>query len=136
MCVHTATTSSQKLADQALKLKDELDILRETADKATKFEVAIEAYKKKLEDLGDLRRQLKILEDKNTEYMQRNMELEEDVKKTGSWKPQVSVRRDVQTVHTVRVSILASRAAASNHNTRLKFRTLRGRSKTRWWRWQ
>ena len=81
--------SSQKLADQALKLKDELDILRETADKATKYEVAIETYKKKLEDLGDLRRQVKLLEDKNTDYMQRNMELEEDVKKTGSWKPQV-----------------------------------------------
>ena len=77
------------MADQALKLKDEVDILRETADKATKYEATIETYKKKLEEMGDLRRQVKLLEDKNTDYMQRNMELEEDVKKTGSWKPQV-----------------------------------------------
>lgn len=80
----------QKLADQALKLKDELDILRETAEKVSKYEANIESYKKKLEELGDLKRQVKILEEKNTDYMQKNMELEEDVKKTGNWKPQVS----------------------------------------------
>ena len=80
----------QKLADQALKLKDELDILRETADKVAKYEATIDSYKKKLEDLGDLKRQVKILEEKNTDYMQKNMELEEDVKKTGNWKPQVN----------------------------------------------
>jgi len=39
--------------------------------------------------MGDLKRQLKLLEEKNTDYMQRNMELEEDVKKTGNWRPQV-----------------------------------------------
>lgn len=77
------------MADQALKLKDEVDILRETADKATKYEAAIEAYKKKMEDLGDLKRTVKLLEDKNTEYMQQNMELEEELKSKGSWKPQV-----------------------------------------------
>ncbi len=79
----------QKLADQALKLKDEVDILRDAADKAAKYEATIDSLKKKLEDLGDLRRQVKLLEEKNTDYMQRNVELEEDVKKTGSWKPQV-----------------------------------------------
>ena len=33
--------------------------------------------------------QVKMLEEKNTDYMQRNMELEEDVKKTGNWRPQI-----------------------------------------------
>jgi len=42
--------------------------------------------------MGDLRRQLKLLEEKNTDYMQRNMELEEDVKKTGNWRPQVKMK--------------------------------------------
>ncbi len=50
----------QKLADQALKLKDEVDILRDAADKAAKYEATIESYKKKLEDFGDLRRQVRI----------------------------------------------------------------------------
>jgi len=31
----------QKMADQALKYKDELDVLRETADKADKLEAQV-----------------------------------------------------------------------------------------------
>ncbi len=54
-----------------------MDVLRHTSDKAEKYEATIETYKKKLEDLGDLKRQVKILEDKNTMYMQNTMELEE-----------------------------------------------------------
>ena len=30
-----------------------------------------------------------MLEEKNTDYMQINMELEENVKKTGNWRPQI-----------------------------------------------
>ena len=58
-------------------MKDEMDVLRHTSDKASKYEMAIETYKKKLEDLGDLKRQVKLLEDKNTMYMQNTVELEE-----------------------------------------------------------
>lgn len=58
-------------------MKDEMDVLRHTSDKASKYEMAIETYKKKLEDLSDLKRQVKILEDKNTMYMQNTVELEE-----------------------------------------------------------
>ena len=65
------------LAEEAQSLKDEMDVLRHTSDKAVKYEATIETYKKKLEDLGDLKRQVKILEDKNTMYMQNTMELEE-----------------------------------------------------------
>ena len=39
--------------------------------------------------MGDVKRQLKLLEEKNTTLVQTNMDLEEDVKKTGNWKPQV-----------------------------------------------
>lgn len=75
--LHSKLEELQKMADEARHLKDEVDILRETADKAVKYEATIASYKKKLEEYGDLKRQMKILEDKNTDYMQQNMELEE-----------------------------------------------------------
>lgn len=79
-------------ADEARHLKDEIDVLKETADKVGKYEATIESYKRKLEELSDLKRQLKILEEKNTSYMQQNLELEEEVKRQGAWKSQVCTR--------------------------------------------
>jgi len=81
----------QKLADQSRTLKDEVDILRETSDKVTKYESIIETYKKKLEEMGDLKRQVKYLEEKNTEYMQNNLDLEEELGKVVVKKPQLEV---------------------------------------------
>ncbi len=51
--------------------------MKHTTDKVAKYEAQIETYKKKLEELSDLRGQVKMLEDKNTSYMHKNMELEE-----------------------------------------------------------
>ncbi|XP_046407312.1 protein Hook homolog 3 isoform X2 [Ischnura elegans] len=78
-------------AEEARQLKDEMDILRETAEKVARHEAMIEVYKKKLEEYGDLKRQVKLLEEKNTDYMQQNMDLEEELKKSGTWKPQVEI---------------------------------------------
>ena len=50
-------------------LKDEVDILRETSEKVGKYEGIIETYKKKLDEMGDLKRQIKYLEEKNSEYI-------------------------------------------------------------------
>ena len=77
----------QVLADQARLLKDEVDILRETSDKVEKYEGTIEKMQKKMEEMADLKRQLKLLETKNTSLMHINIELEEDVKKAGNWRP-------------------------------------------------
>ena len=44
----------QLLADEAQKLKNELDILREKADKVDKHETTIESFKKKLETFWTL----------------------------------------------------------------------------------
>ena len=101
-----------------MKLKDEVDILRETADKATKYEATIESYKKKLEDMSDLKRQVKLLEEKNTDYMQKNMELEEDVKKTGSWKPQV--RSDQEIVFDIFTTSRKTGGYVQKANNRVK----------------
>ena len=54
-----------------------------------KYEATIDSYKKKMEELSSLKRQLKLLEDNNTTLLQANLALENDVKKTGNWKPQV-----------------------------------------------
>lgn len=67
----------QETAGEARLLKDELDILRDTADRVEKYESTIQSYKKKLEELGDLKRQLKIMETKNIGYIQQNLELEQ-----------------------------------------------------------
>lgn len=72
----------QKAADKANHLKDEVDALRETVDKVAKYELTIESYKKKMEDMGDLKRQVKILEDKNLEYLQTKLDYEEETKRT------------------------------------------------------
>jgi len=67
----------QESAGETRLLKDELDILRDTADRVEKYESTIQCYKKKLEELSDLKKQLKIFESKNMAYIQQNMELEQ-----------------------------------------------------------
>jgi len=84
-------TELQKLADQSRALKDEVDILRETSDKVVKYEATIDTYKKKLEEMGDLKRQIKFLEEKNTEYMQTNLDLEDELGKVSKKRPQLEI---------------------------------------------
>jgi len=50
---------------------------------------------------GALKRQLKLLEDNNTALLQANLALENDVKKTGNWKPQVDVfKKQISEYHS------------------------------------
>ncbi|XP_033831822.2 protein Hook homolog 3 isoform X1 [Periophthalmus magnuspinnatus] len=77
------------LADEAQSLKDEMDVLRHSSDKVSKLEGTIEHYKKKLEDMGLLRRQIKLLEEKNTVLMQTNVSLEEELRKANAAKGQL-----------------------------------------------
>ncbi|XP_078042358.1 hook microtubule tethering protein [Augochlora pura] len=90
----------QKAADEANNLKDEIDALKETADKVTKYELTIESYKKKMEDLSDLRRQVKILEDKNLEYLQSKIDYEEESKRTNMLRNHLEVcKQQLAEVH-------------------------------------
>ncbi|XP_058879559.1 protein Hook homolog 3 isoform X1 [Acipenser ruthenus] len=77
------------LADEAQSLKDEMDVLRHSSDKVAKLEGMVDSYKKKLEDLGDLRRQVKLLEEKNTLYMQNTVSLEEELRKANAARGQL-----------------------------------------------
>ncbi|XP_061887140.1 protein Hook homolog 3 isoform X2 [Entelurus aequoreus] len=77
------------LADEAQSLKDEIDVLRHSSDKVSKLEGTVDHYKKKLEDMGLLRRQSKLLEEKNTVLMETNISLEEEIRKANATKGQL-----------------------------------------------
>ncbi|KAM4531864.1 protein Hook homolog 2 isoform 2-T2 [Odontesthes bonariensis] len=77
------------LAQEAQALKDEMDILRHSSDRVNQLETLVETYKRKLEDLGDLRRQVRLLEERNTVYMQRTCELEEELRRANAVRSQL-----------------------------------------------
>ncbi|XP_076217210.1 protein Hook homolog 3-like isoform X2 [Aptenodytes patagonicus] len=83
------TEELSTLAEEAQSLKDEIDVLRHSSDKVAKLESQVESYRKKLEDLGDLRRQVKLLEEKNTVYMQNTVSLEEELRKANAARSQL-----------------------------------------------
>uniref|UniRef100_A0A1A8FSA8 Hook homolog 2 n=2 Tax=Nothobranchius korthausae TaxID=1143690 RepID=A0A1A8FSA8_9TELE len=89
------------LAHEAQALKDEMDILRHSSDRVNQLEALVETYKRKLEDLGDLRRQVRLLEERNTVYMQRTCELEEELRRANAIRSQLdSYKRQAHELHT------------------------------------
>ncbi|XKL63484.1 hypothetical protein PGB90_005848 [Kerria lacca] len=66
-------------------------ILREDADKVEKLESTLSSYKKKLEELSELKREKKLLEDRNLTYVQQTLELQEELKKANTWKTQAEI---------------------------------------------
>uniref|UniRef100_A0A8C7XKM3 Hook microtubule tethering protein 2 n=1 Tax=Oryzias sinensis TaxID=183150 RepID=A0A8C7XKM3_9TELE len=89
------------LAEEAQALKDEMDILRHSSDRVNQLEATVETYKRKLEDLGDLRRQVRLLEERNTVYMQRTCELEEELRRANAVRGQLDTyKRQAHELHT------------------------------------
>ncbi|CAK6960331.1 protein Hook homolog 2-like [Scomber scombrus] len=89
------------LAQEAQALKDEMDILRHSSDRVNQLETLVETYKRKLEDLGDLRRQVRLLEERNTVYMQRTCELEEELRRANAVRNQLDTyKRQAHELHT------------------------------------
>ncbi|XP_077183358.1 protein Hook homolog 2 isoform X2 [Paroedura picta] len=89
------------LAEEAQALKDEMDVLRHSSDRVARLEAMVDSYKKKLEDLGDLRRQVRLLEERNTVYMQRTCELEEELRRANAVRSQLEThKRQVQELHS------------------------------------
>uniref|UniRef100_A0A6Q2ZQU8 Hook microtubule-tethering protein 2 n=1 Tax=Esox lucius TaxID=8010 RepID=A0A6Q2ZQU8_ESOLU len=88
------------LAQEAQTLKDEMDILRHSSDRVSRLEAMVDTYKRKLEDLGDLRRQVRLLEERNTVYMQRTCELEEELRRANTVRSQLDTyKRQVHELH-------------------------------------
>lgn len=73
------------------QLKDEIDILRESNDELKLCEGQLNTYKKKLEDYNDLKKQIKLLEERSADYIQQNTQYEEDAKKYATLKGQVEL---------------------------------------------
>lgn len=103
------------LAEESRALKDELDVLRfvirgfiyissyvsldalyvvpllcrNCSDRVVMLEASVETYKRKLENLGDLKRQMKLLEENNMTYMQSTVSLEEELRKANAARAQL-----------------------------------------------
>ncbi|XP_029440413.1 protein Hook homolog 2 [Rhinatrema bivittatum] len=109
------------LAREAQSLKDEMDVLRHSSDKVRKLEATVESYRRKLEDLGDLRRQVKLLEERNTIYMQRTFQLEEELRRANAVLSQLEAhKRQVQELQTK-----LSEEAVKAEKWQFEFRNLR-----------
>jgi hypothetical protein len=68
------------MAQHAQNLKDEVDILKHTSDKVEKLESTIQNYKIKLEEMVDLKTQMKQMEENNSKYLEKIIQLEEVIK--------------------------------------------------------
>lgn len=90
-----------KTNTEFLKLKDEIDVLRETNEKLKVCETQVNTYKKKLEDYTDLKKQLKLLDERSAEYLQQNVQFEEDAKKCATLRGQIELyKKEVQDLHS------------------------------------
>ncbi|KAF8275193.1 HOOK-domain-containing protein [Lactarius quietus] len=77
----------QSYADEAARLKDQVDELRHTSDRLAKTENVMEKYKKKLQEGADLRQHVKSLEKQNADLVDTNASLEEEYRKVAAFKP-------------------------------------------------
>ncbi|MGH0187122.1 UNVERIFIED_CONTAM: hypothetical protein FKN15_023795 [Acipenser sinensis] len=115
------------LAEEAQSLKDEMDVLRHSSDRVSRLEALVETYKRKLEDLGDLRRQVKLLEERNGVYMQRTCELEEELRRANAARSQLdSYKRQVHELHSKHSSeaMKAEKWQFEFQNVRVKYEAL------------
>lgn len=66
----------KKLVQDAQVLKDEIDVLKHTSDRVEKLESTIEMYKIKLEEMADLKQQMKQLQENNAAYLEQIVQME------------------------------------------------------------
>ncbi|KAJ4943859.1 hypothetical protein JOQ06_006353 [Pogonophryne albipinna] len=70
------------------------------SDRVVMLEASVDTYKRKLENLGDLKRQMKLLEENNMTYMQNTVSLEEELRKANAARAQLETyKRQVQELH-------------------------------------
>ncbi|CAD5112522.1 DgyrCDS1734 [Dimorphilus gyrociliatus] len=106
------------LTDETLRMKDELDILRNNQHKMAKYEASIESYKNKLKELSDLKNQNKELEEKNADYMENSLELENELRKAQSYKNQLEGYKTQ--VHDIQTKIIDETKRADKAEFELK----------------
>ncbi|XP_068140780.1 protein hook [Drosophila tropicalis] len=90
-----------KSSAEVTTLKDEVDVLRESNDKLKICEAQLDTYKKKLEDYNDLKKQIKILEERSADYVQQNAQFEDDAKRYANTKGQIELfKKEIQDLHS------------------------------------
>lgn len=100
LTLQTKVEELQHASSELAVLKDEIDVLREASDKLKICEAQLATYKKKLEDHNDLKRQIKMLEDRSAEYIQQNVQQEENIKKHSTLKSQVELyKNEIEELH-------------------------------------
>uniref|UniRef100_UPI00358FAF0E protein Hook homolog 3-like n=1 Tax=Myxine glutinosa TaxID=7769 RepID=UPI00358FAF0E len=98
------------IAEEAQSMKDEMDVLRHSSDRVTQLEAAVESYRRKLDDLGDLRRQVRELEDRNSEQVRSTVLLEEDLRRANAVRAQLDAFKEQIEEVQDRASMEARRA--------------------------
>ncbi|CAG7734402.1 unnamed protein product [Allacma fusca] len=86
---HAKLASVAAAEEEIVRLKDEIDSLGEAAAKVTLYEQTINVYKKRLEEMADLKLSMKQLQEKNEELDKKNFNMEEELKKVNTWKTQL-----------------------------------------------
>lgn len=113
-----------KTTAELTSLKDEVDVLRESTDKLKVCEAQLETYKKKLEEYNDLKKHVKMLEERSADYVQQNAQFEEDAKRYANTKGQIELfKKEIQDLH-------AKLDNESSKNVKLEFDNKNLESKT------
>ncbi|XP_024412823.1 protein Hook homolog 2 isoform X2 [Desmodus rotundus] len=85
------------LAQEAQTLKDEMDELRQSSERAGQLEATLSSCQRRLGELRELRRQVRQLEERNAGHAERTRQLEEELRRAGSLRAQLEAqRRQVQ----------------------------------------
>ncbi|GAM21526.1 hypothetical protein SAMD00019534_047010 [Acytostelium subglobosum LB1] len=84
---------SAKQANENRDLRDEIDILREKVQNAEATEDKLRKYQHKVEEIAELKRQMKTLEENNDNYLNQILDLEEQVRKSSSFKTQLETTK-------------------------------------------
>lgn len=105
-------------AQEASSLRDQLDEMRQVAEKLAKAEATIEKYRKRADEASELRSKLKLLEDENRTLMERSGHVEDEYRRVAdSSSLAENFKEELQKLDQAR-SRLASELETAN--TRLK----------------
>ncbi|KAG8512716.1 Protein Hook-2, partial [Galemys pyrenaicus] len=91
------------LAQEAQTLKDEMDELRQSSERAGQLEATLSSCRSRLGELRELRRQVRQLEECNAGHAGRTRQLEDELRRASSLRAQLEVqRRQVQELQSQR----------------------------------
>jgi protein HOOK3 len=76
----------QAKADEAERLKDQVDEYKHAAERLRKVEAQNEKYRKKLDEGAEARQMLQTLEDQNLDLLEKNSQLEEEYRKVSAFQ--------------------------------------------------